>query len=418
MLISNSGVTTIQANSVALGTDTTGNYVAGNTSGNGISITGTAGEAWSPTVSINSPTCAGTTKLQWNGTAFVCSADVDTDTDTDDQTLSYNSTNRELTISEGNTVTFPLASTSVTGLLSDTDWDTFNSKENVLTFTGNGLFSRTGDTITAATCGTTGHVMKWNGTAFACAADNDTTYSAGTGITLSSGQFSLTNDFGASIDGGEITNGTIASADIGTGAVESTNILDGTIDFDDIATNGCAANEIIKRNAGNTAWACAVDVDTNTDAVSTVFGRSGAVTATNGDYTASQVTNVAAGSIAAITVQNAINELDTEKLSVTLSDGQIWVGNGLNVATAVTASGDVLISNTGVTTVQSNSVALGTDTTGNYVAGNTAGTGISISGSAGEGWTQLLLSQIQQSVPIPTRLQITQTDQWPFHNLQ
>ena len=34
----------------------------------------------SGTLSINSPTCSGTDKLQWNGTAFVCSPDVDTNT--------------------------------------------------------------------------------------------------------------------------------------------------------------------------------------------------------------------------------------------------------------------------------------------------------------------------------------------------
>lgn len=44
--------TTIQPNSVALGTDTTGNYVAGVTGGTGVTITGTAGEGWSPTISI------------------------------------------------------------------------------------------------------------------------------------------------------------------------------------------------------------------------------------------------------------------------------------------------------------------------------------------------------------------------------
>jgi len=49
---------TVAANSIALGTDTTGNYVAGLTAGNGISITGTAGEGWSPTVSINSSTAS------------------------------------------------------------------------------------------------------------------------------------------------------------------------------------------------------------------------------------------------------------------------------------------------------------------------------------------------------------------------
>jgi hypothetical protein len=50
--------------------------------------------------------------------------------------------------------------------------------------------------------------------------------------------------------------------------------------------------------------------------VSSVFGRTGAVVSANGDYTASQVTNVAAGNIAAVTVQAAINELDSEKQSL------------------------------------------------------------------------------------------------------
>jgi hypothetical protein len=44
--------TTMAANSVALGTQTTGNYVAGLTAGTGVTISGTAGEGWSPTVSI------------------------------------------------------------------------------------------------------------------------------------------------------------------------------------------------------------------------------------------------------------------------------------------------------------------------------------------------------------------------------
>ena len=51
---------TIAANSVALGTDTTGDYVAGNTAGTGIAVTGTAGEGWSPTISLATVGTAGT----------------------------------------------------------------------------------------------------------------------------------------------------------------------------------------------------------------------------------------------------------------------------------------------------------------------------------------------------------------------
>ena len=47
--------------------------------------------------------------------------------------------------------------------------------------------------------------------------------------------------------------------------------------------------------------------------VDSVFGRTGAVIAVAGDYTATQITNTPAGDLAAVTVQAALNELDSEK---------------------------------------------------------------------------------------------------------
>lgn len=52
--------TSVQPNSIALGTDTTGNYVASVTQGTGISVIGTAGEGWSPTVSLTNVGTVGT----------------------------------------------------------------------------------------------------------------------------------------------------------------------------------------------------------------------------------------------------------------------------------------------------------------------------------------------------------------------
>ncbi|MEI9966544.1 MAG: hypothetical protein WDN67_02760 [Candidatus Moraniibacteriota bacterium] len=46
--------------------------------------------------------------------------------------------------------------------------------------------------------------------------------------------------------------------------------------------------------------------------VSSVFGRGGAVTAQSGDYSANLITNATSGSISSATVQEAINELDSE----------------------------------------------------------------------------------------------------------
>jgi hypothetical protein len=59
-----------------------------------------------------------------------------------------------------------------------------------------------------------------------------------------------------------------------------------------------------------------VVVESGVSSVSSVFGRIGAVVAVSGDYIAAQVTNTPAGNIIATNVQNAINELDTEKLTV------------------------------------------------------------------------------------------------------
>jgi hypothetical protein len=63
--------------------------------------------------------------------------------------------------------------------------------------------------------------------------------------------------------------------------------------------------------SNGTAWE---KVD-NTDAVASVFGRLGVVTAASGDYSAVQITYTPTGNVAATNVQAAINELDSEKLT-------------------------------------------------------------------------------------------------------
>lgn len=188
--------------------------------------------------------------------------------------------------------------------------------------------------------------------------------------------------------------------------------------------------------------------------VSSVFGRTGAVVAVNGDYTGLQITNTAAGNLSAITVQAAINELDTEKLgslggltsnsqtfandtNFTISSsgsthtlnwagllavgrggtgvgtfatnglvfgngtgalqvtaagtgGQVLLANGTGVPTFTSLSGDITIDSSGVTLIGADKVALGTDTTGDYVANLGTLTGLSTSGNSGEGSTPTL----------------------------
>lgn len=59
-----------------------------------------------------------------------------------------------------------------------------------------------------------------------------------------------------------------------------------------------------------------IDLETAAAGVTTFEGRSGAVVSQAGDYNASEITNTPAGDIVATNVQAAINELDTEKLTV------------------------------------------------------------------------------------------------------
>ena len=158
------GGTGINSGLVRSGTGTGGNpYTLAVNTGNGLQVTGNA-------VGVNSPTCSGTDKLQWNGTAFVCSADVDTNT-------TYS------TISNG-------------GL------------RLVGTQFGLGICSA-------------GEVLKATAVSgeYACAADNNTTYSAdGNGIELTGTTFALELNGASLSKGASGLNLNVANANTWTGA--------------------------------------------------------------------------------------------------------------------------------------------------------------------------------------------------------
>jgi hypothetical protein len=85
---------------------------------------------------------------------------------------------------------------------------------------------------------------------------------------------------------------------------------------------------------------------------------------------------------------------DSTNNKLKVYDGTTWqpLAFGANAASTVTLQGDVAgtanVSNGTITidtTIQANSVALGTDTTGNYVNDITAGTGVTVTHTPGEG---------------------------------
>ena len=124
---------TIAANSVALGTDTTGNYVGNVTSSNGIIVSGTTGENWTPNITLSATGVIATT---------------------------YGSTTNIpiLTIDEQGRVTSAsnaAISTSFT-LAGDTGTDIFNSGDTLRISGGTGISTTaTDNTITVTNLGVT-----------------------------------------------------------------------------------------------------------------------------------------------------------------------------------------------------------------------------------------------------------------------
>lgn len=113
-------------------------------------------------------------------------------------------------------------------------------------------------------------------------------------------------------------------------------------------------------------------------------------TITDSEVTTAKINDgaVTSAKIADGTIVNAdINASAAIALSKLASgtSAQVVIANASGVPTYTTLSGDVQVSNAGVVTIQPNSVALGTDTTGNYMADVTAGTGITVTHTPGEG---------------------------------
>lgn len=219
------------------------------------------------------------------------------------------------------------------------------------------------------TCGA-GEVLKANGTSLSCVTDNSGAgaYSGGNNLVIvtdGTGALSdstisttklgylsgVTSDIQTQINTKQATISKTTTQDVSklriygantTNYVElSTATLTGnrTLTFPD--SDGTNGYVLSTNGAGLLSWIAIPSAP-----VSTVFGRSGAVVATAGDYTATQITNTAAGNIAATTAQAAINELDTEKQSIATLAADVraiaLTGISFVTSTAVTATDSIL----------------------------------------------------------------------------
>lgn len=138
-----------------------------------------------------------------------------------------------------------------------------------------------------------------------------------------------------------------------------------------VATGGYIKGDSVYRDSDSLRYVQLKDADERyapigSGAVSSVFGRTGAVVADSGDYDISQITG---------------------GLSDTLADGKIWIGDGTNTAFPRTPSGDVTMDNLGVFTYNgivplskggTNSNLSATGGTGHFLKQNTVGGNITV----------------------------------------
>ena len=183
---------------------------------------------------------------------------------------------------------------------------------------------------------------------------------------------------------GDVTVSNTGVTAIGSGKVTSDMIADGAIVNADV--NSAAAIALSKLASGTSAQV----VVANSSGIPTYTTLSGDVTVSNTGVTTIGSSKVTSAMIVDGTIVNG-DVSSTAAISLSkLASGtsaQVVLANSSGVPTYTTLSGDVTVSDTGVTAIQPNSVALGTDTTGSYVESLVAGTGITLSNNSGEGAT-------------------------------
>ena len=395
---------TINANSVALGTDTTGNYVGSLVAGTGVGITGNSGEGSTPTVSIGQ--AVGTTSnVTFNN--VTASGDVSvtgdltvagTFTTTNTETISISS--QYITVNDGQTGTPTLdggieieRGTSTNKFFK---WDESNDRwtagtDSLVagTFIGNLSGNVTGDVTGDLTGDVTGTVSSlsnhntgsltegtnlYHTTARARGAVSATdaggygsfTYNSGTGV------FTYTGPSDADIRGrfsaGEgidvSATGVISGEDASTTnkGIASFNSTDFSVSSGGVSLQAERIQDIVGAMvSGNTESGISVAYQ-DTDGTLDFNVNDPTITLTGAVTGSATMTNL--GNVSIATTHTA--------------DPTITLAGDLSGSCTLTNLGSATLT----ATIQPNSVALGTDTTGNYVFSVSAGNGISVSSSS------------------------------------
>jgi hypothetical protein len=338
--IDGAGVASIAANSVALGTDTTGNYVSGVSQGTGVTVTHTPGEGSTATIAI--------------GQDVATSASV---------SFAKVTTTGDVVVGGDLTVNGTTTTLNTENLLVEDNIIVLNSNVSGSPSVNAGIEIERGDS--------TNVVLRWNESSdsWEITEDGSVYKNISTGQDVeTTASVSFAAVTASTFTGPLVGNASTASALQTARTVSLTGDVTGSVSF-----SGSADVSITATIAENSV---ALGTDTTGNYVSGVSQGTGiTVSHTPGE-----------GSTATIAVDTAV--IQARVTNVT--DTEIGYLDGVTSAIqtqldtkAPTASPTF----TGTVTLPDNTVALGTKTTGDYVASLVQGTGVTISNNSGEGTT-------------------------------
>lgn len=389
--------TTITADAVALGTDTTGNYVASVTAGNGITVTGTAAEGWSPTIAITAPVTianGGTNNTSAYTSGSVIYSD-GTKLTQDNSGLYFNASSNSLGINKSSpsynldvTGTAAISgATTVSGTLGVTGATTLGSTLGV---TGNttigGTLGATGATALGSTLYVSGVItandaIKLSTTATACTEEGLIRYNT----TKQSIETCNGTDWKAAKAGGFVPGSVPFANSDGDLTEDNTNFK--WDDTNDALTVGKKIAFISVTGAGEPSKG---DVEATINGmvlddlgdVSTSGATSGHFLSYNGsDWISKAIT------LGTDTTGNYVSGITAGTgMSVTGTAAEGWSPT-VGIATGGVTTTQILDGTIATADIANDAVTLGTKTSGNYVAGITAGTGLTVTGTAAEGWS-------------------------------
>ena len=410
---------TITADATALGTDTTGAYVETIVAGEGIDVSGSGSETANVTISAEDASDSNKGIASFDATDFsVSSGDVTLQVERiQDIVGAMTTSNTESGISVAyqdadGTLDFDVADFDIALTGDVTGSGTVTNLGNVsfaTTIAANSVALGTDTTGNYVADLTAGEGIDVSGggsenATITVSAEDATSSNKGiasfdsTDFTVSSGAVTINAERISDIVGAMVSSNT--ESGISVAYQDSDNTLDFDVGDFDVALTGDVTGSGTVTNLGNVsitttvaANSVALGTDTTGDYVGTITGGTGidSTAATSGEGT----THTLSLDLNELTTETSIADADFIAMVDASDDGSGKITfENLEDAIFSSVSGDVAIAEDGTATIQANSVALGTDTTGNYMAEVSAGEGIDISHTQAEGSTATISAEL------------------------